>query len=55
VHNGIVFFHLLGEHVDFQDLLPSFGDCLVADTIALLVEAVHVHLVKDQITQVLLV
>jgi hypothetical protein len=55
VHYGIVFFHLLGELVDFQDLLPSFGDCLVTDTITLLAEAVHIHLVKDQITQVLLV
>ena len=55
VHNGIVFFHLLGELVDFQDLLPSLGDCLVTDTITLLAEAVHIHLVKDQITQVLLV
>jgi len=55
VHYGIVFFHLLGELVDFQDLLPSLGDCLVTDTITLLAEAVHIHLVKDQITQVLLV
>jgi len=55
VHYGIVFFHLFGELVDFQDLLPSLGDCLVTDTITLLAEAVHIHLVKDQITQVLLV
>ena len=55
LHNGIVLFHLLGELVDFQDLLSRLSDCLVTDTIALLVEAVHIHLVEDQITQVLLV
>jgi hypothetical protein len=55
LHYGIVFFHLLGELVDFQDLFSSFLYCLVTDTIALLVEAVHIYLVKDQIPQVLLV
>ena len=53
LHNGIVCVHLLGELVDFDDLLFRLGECLVTDTIALLVEAVHIHLVEDQIPQVL--
>ena len=47
LHYGIVCFHLLAELVKFEDLLSRLGHCLVADTVALLVEAVHIHLVED--------
>ena len=55
LHYGIVRFHLLAELVEFEDLISRLGDCLVTDTVALLAEAVHIHLVEDQVTQVLLV
>jgi len=55
LHYGIVCFHLLAELVEFEDLFSRLGHCLVADTVALLVEAVHIHLVEDQVTQVLIV
>ena len=55
LHYGIVRFHLFAELVEFEDLVSRLGDCLVTDTVTLLVEAVHIHLVEDQVTQVLLV